>query len=73
MFLKNLFKSSAASSCIDLVYTTDILPIKRYSTESALNMFEEYNMLDSQCLSEYFGFTEKETKELYLAHGIDFP
>ncbi len=73
MFLKNLFKSSAASSCIDLVYTTGILPIKRYSTESALNMFEEYNMLDSQCLSEYFGFTEKETKELCLAHGIDFP
>jgi len=71
-FLRTLFKSSDVSSCIDLVYMTGILPIKRYSTESALNMFEEYNMINPQGLSEFFGFTEKETKDLCDKYNIDF-
>jgi len=72
MFLRSLFKSSDVSSCIDLVYMTGILPIKRYSTESALNMFEEYNMINPQGLAEFFGFTEKETKELCIKYDVDF-
>ena len=71
-FLRNLFKSSVVSNCIDLVYMTGILPIKRYSTESTLNMFEEYNMIDPQELAEFFGFTEKETRDLCDRYNVDF-
>ena len=72
MLLRSLFKASDVSSCIDLVYMTGILPIKRYSTESALNMFKEYNMLDPRNLSEFIGFTETEVKELCLKYNVDF-
>ena len=71
-FLRGLFKSGSVSNCIDLVYMTGILPIKRYSTESALNMFEEYNMIDPQGLAEFFGFTEEETKDLCDKYNVDF-
>jgi len=70
--LRNLFKSSDVSACIDLVYMTGILPIRRYSTQSALNMFAEYNMLDSRNLSEFVGFTEKEVKNLCSLYDRDF-
>ncbi len=70
--LRGLFKSSDISSCFDLVYMTGILPIKRYSTESALNMFKEYNMLNPQNLAEYFGFTESEVKKLCSERSVDF-
>lgn len=72
MLLRTLFKSSDVSACIDLVYMTGIQPIKRYSTESALNIFEEYNMINPQGLSKFFGFTEKETKDLCDKYNIDF-
>ena len=72
MLLRSLFKASDVSSCIDLVYMTGILPIKRYSTESALNMFKEYNMLDPDSLAQYISFTEDEVKELCSKYGADF-
>ena len=72
MLLRSLFKASDVSSCIDLVYMTGILPIKRYSTESALNMFEEYNMINPQGLESYLGFTENEVKNLCLKYKVDF-
>ncbi len=71
-FLRNLFKSSNVSSCIDLVYMTGILPIRRYSSESALNMFREYNMIRPWGLESYFGFTEDETKTLCCKYNMDF-
>lgn len=71
-FLRNLFKSSNVSSCIDLVYMTGILPIRRYSTQSTLNMFTEYNMVDADVLSTYFGFTEDEVKKLCDKYNRDF-
>ncbi len=71
-FLRNLFKSSNVSSCIDLVYMTGILPIKRYRSESALNMFREYNMIDPCGLESYFGFTEEETKTLCTKYNMNF-
>ncbi len=70
--LRSLFKAIDTSSCIDLVYMTGILPIKRYSTESALNMFEEYNMINPQNLAEYIGFTETEVKDLCSKYNVDF-
>ncbi len=72
MFLRSLFKSSDVSSCLDLVYITGILPIKRYATESALNMFEEYNMIQPQNLIDYIGFTQNEVKSLCEEYQIDF-
>ncbi len=72
MFLRSLFKSKDTASCLDLVYMTGILPIKRYSTESALNMFEEYNMIQPQELTEYIGFTQDEVKTLCEEYHADF-
>ena len=43
---------------------TGVLPIKKYSSGSALNMFDEYTMLNDTIFGEFFGFTEDETKEL---------
>ena len=72
MFLRGLFKSSDVSACIDLVYMTGILPVRRYSTQSTLNMFTEYNMIDSEDLASYVGFTEEEVKELCIKYNRDF-
>ncbi len=71
-FLRNLFKSSDVSSCIDLLYMTGILPIRRYSTQSTLNMFTEYNMIDSDTLAEFTGFTEEEVKSLCAQYQRNF-
>jgi len=51
---------------------TGILPIKKYGTHSALNMFEEYSMTDPGQFLNYFGFTELEVKNLTSEYGIDF-
>ncbi len=39
---------------------TGVLPLKKYSTGSALNMFDEYTMLNDTLFDTYFGFTEQE-------------
>ena len=43
---------------------TGILPVKKYNTGSALNMFREFTMLEPKRLSPYFEFTESEVEEL---------
>lgn len=43
---------------------TGILPIKKYNTGSALNMFREYTMLEPKQMDPYFGFSKEEVKEL---------
>lgn len=60
-FLRNLLKDQPY---VALVYMTGVLPIKKYSTGSALNMFKEYTMLKDSFFEEYFGFTENEVKAL---------
>lgn len=60
-FLRDLLKDR---TYVALAYMTGVLPIKRYSTGSALNMFDEYTMLHDSVFDEYFGFTQEETKEL---------
>ena len=50
---------------------TGILPIKKYGEHSALNMFEEYSMLNMYPFSEYTGFTDEEVEDLCLKHNID--
>ena len=57
---------------VALAYMTGILPIKKYGTHSALNMFTEYSMADPGELAEYFGFTEEEVGSLCETYGMDF-
>lgn len=60
-FLRNLLKDKPYAA---LTYMTGVLPIKKYSAGSALNMFKEYTMLKDPSFEQYFGFTEHETKAL---------
>ena len=62
--LKGLFKAGDGVACFSLVYLTGILPIKKYNSQSALNNFDEYNMLQSGTFAPYFGFTDEEVTEL---------
>ena len=69
--LRDLFKSNASNS-IALCYMTGILPIKKYNTESALNNFDEYTMLDPATMAPYIGFTQEEVKPLCEKYSMDF-
>ena len=60
-FLRDLLKDKAY---VTLAYMTGVLPIQKYSTGSALNMFKEYTMLNDPFFGEYFGFTETDVKTL---------
>ncbi len=57
---------------VALAYMTGILPIKKYGSHSALNMFSEYSMTNPRELAPYFGFTEDEVKELCSQHDMSF-
>ena len=57
---------------VALAYMTGILPIKKYGTHSALNMFTEYSMTDPGELAEFFGFTDAEVKNLCQAYTMDY-
>ena len=71
-FLHSLFKSEESKSFLALGYITGILPIKKIRDESALNNFREYTMLKSKPITQYYGFTEKEVKELCEKYDMDF-
>ncbi|MEG0671717.1 AAA family ATPase [Clostridium sp.] len=60
-FLRSLLKDQPY---VALAYMTGVLPIKKYSSGSALNMFDEFTMLNDEIYGEYFGFTEEEVIEL---------
>ena len=60
-FLRDFLKDKGY---IHLAYMTGILPIKKYGTHSALNMFQEFSMTNPKQLAEFVGFTEPEVKEL---------
>ena len=57
---------------VGLAYMTGILPIKKYGSHSALNMFSEYSMTNPGGLAEFFGFTEMEAEKLCHQHGMSF-
>ena len=67
-FLRDLLKDK---SYIHLAYMTGILPIKKYGTHSALNMFDEFSMIDPGPLARYVGFTEQEVQELCETYDMD--
>lgn len=55
-----------------LVYMTGILPVKKYGSHSALNMFQEFSMTNQRELEEFVGFTEEEVRELCKQYDRDF-
>ena len=68
-FIRNLFKDK---TYVALAYMTGILPIKKYGSHSALNMFREYSMLKSAAFSQFSGFTTDEVRTLCDTHNMDF-
>lgn len=50
-FLRGMFKGTEPTKYIQLAYLTGILPIKKEKTQSALNNFREYSMLNAGCLA----------------------
>ena len=71
-FLRGLFKGTEPSKYIALAYMTGILPIKREKTQSALNNFNEYTMINPGPMTDYIGFTEDEVKILSEKYGVDY-
>ena len=71
-WLRRMFKSQDAMRVFACAYMTGILPIKKYNTESALNNFIEYSMVEPRNMSQFFGFTKDEVCTLASQHGMDF-
>ncbi len=71
--LRRMFKGGLSAQVFVGVYMTGILPIKKYNTESALNNFREYSMIDPDVLAPFFGFTPKEVEMLASKYkvGVD--
>jgi hypothetical protein len=70
--LRSLFKGNRSKKFTALAYITGILPIKKYSSESALNNFDEYTMTNPATLAKYIGFTEDEVKTLCQEYNMDY-
>ena len=60
-FLKDLLKDKPY---VELAYMTGVLPIAKYSSGSALNMFDEYTFLNDDVFDDCFGFAENEIERL---------
>ena len=68
-FLRTLLKDQPY---VELAYMTGILPIKKYGTHSALNMFDEISMILPTPYEKFMGFTEEEVEELCKENDMDF-
>ncbi len=71
-WLRRLFKGSLSGKVFAGAYLTGILPIKKYKTESALNNFLEYSMVEPGNMATFFGFTKEDVQALSVAHDMDF-
>ena len=71
-WLRRLFKGGQSSQVFAGVYMTGILPVKKYNTQSALNNFAEYSMVEPRSMARYFGFTKEEVRTLAEKYGMDF-
>ena len=70
-WLRSMFKTSFTDRIFAGIYMTGILPIKQYNTESALNNFEEFSMVNPGPLAGYFGFTKDEVAVLSQKYHMD--
>lgn len=68
-FLRDLLKDKEYTA---LVYMTGILPIKKYGSHSALNMFQEFSMTNQREMEEFVGFTEEEVQYLCRMYERNF-
>lgn len=68
-YLNALFKGH---KYVALAYMTGILPIRKYGTNSILNMFDEVSMTEPGEFAQFIGFTEEEVRELCQQYGCDF-
>ena len=71
-WLRRMFKSQQAMRVFACAYMTGILPVKKYKTESALNNFQEYSMVEPMDMAHFFGFTKEEVQALAQKHGLDY-
>ena len=71
-FLVSIFKNSELDEAISLAYITGILPVMKDKIQSKLNIFQQYTMIDSGILPEFFGFTDKEVLDLCGRYGMSF-
>ena len=71
-WLRQMFKSQQGMRVFAGVYMTGILPVKKYKTESALNNFTEYSMVEPIDMAPYFGFTKDEVRILAAKHNMDY-
>ena len=71
-FLVSLFKSEETNYTIALAYLTGIMPIIKDKTQSGLNNFTEYTMLDADDMAPFKGFTEEEVRSLAQKSGMAF-
>ena len=68
-FLRDLLKDKAY---VALAYMTGILPIKKYGTHSALNIFAEYSMTNPDVFQRFVGFTQNEVQNLCTKYHRDY-
>ena len=71
-WLRRMFKDVSANTAFAGVYMTGILPIKKCNTQSALNNFWEYSMVEPMNMASFFGFTKDEVRMLAARHQMDF-
>ena len=71
-WLRRMFKGGMSARVFAGVYMTGILPVKKYRTESALNNFIEYSMVEPVDMAQFFGFTKDEVRALAEKHQMDF-
>ena len=70
--LVSLFKSGDVNIAIALAYLTGIMPIIKDKSQSGLNNFKEYTMLDAEDMAPFMGFTVDEVKALADKNNMDF-
>lgn len=71
-WLRSMFKDVLGTEVFAGVYMTGILPIKKYKTQSAMNNFWEYSMVEPGDMASFFGFTKEEVTILAAKHQMAY-
>ena len=71
-WLRRMFKDVIAYDVFAGVYMTGILPVKKYKTQSAMNNFVEYSMVEPGNMGRFCGFTKDEVRMLSEKYNMDF-
>ena len=69
--LRAMFKSNTANKVFLLVYMTGILPIIKIESQSALNNFVEYSIINPSKTAKYYGFTKQEVASICEKYDMD--